>query len=402
MATTIDWPTKVINVPRADMLLIQSVPVEIRELDLNDFRLSIAALQAGFAGMVEPTVINHSPPVAVGGVELARVVEIINGYTLTLEDGQYAVNLKGANSNVADRVNVNQVSVRASNSAGLVTSAAIEFGEFQARVTVQFSSSYSGTAYPVGTLRRPVNNLADAKLIANARGFKEMLFLESGTIDTEDFSNFLISGVSQTTTFLVIDTSANVINCEFVDCSISGILDGGSTIRGCIVGSLAMVNGIINSCIIDGPVTLGGVIEAVFTGCSSGVSGQLPTIINMGGDGPPLIITHWSGVLELTNKTGSTYDASIDVESGRVIVASTVIDGSIVVRGVGKLTDNSTGTATVISELLDSAKLNEVHQIHGLDSANPMTVTTTARIAGQIAQTITGDGQTTSTVTRDI
>jgi hypothetical protein len=54
------------------------------------------------------------------GIILARVVELINSYTITFEDGQYAVNLTGANSNIADKVNVNQVSVRASNSAGLV------------------------------------------------------------------------------------------------------------------------------------------------------------------------------------------------------------------------------------------------------------------------------------------
>ena len=53
-------------------------------------------------------------------VTRGRVVEIINGYTVTFEDGQYAVNLTGANSNISDVANVNQVSIRAANSAGLV------------------------------------------------------------------------------------------------------------------------------------------------------------------------------------------------------------------------------------------------------------------------------------------
>jgi len=50
------------------------------------------------------------------------VVEIINGYTVTFEDDSYAVNLVGANSNIADVVNLNTVSVRAANSAGLIQS----------------------------------------------------------------------------------------------------------------------------------------------------------------------------------------------------------------------------------------------------------------------------------------
>jgi hypothetical protein len=53
-------------------------------------------------------------------VVLAMVIEIINGYTVTFEDGQYAVNLVGANSNVGDKVNLNDVSVRSANSAGLI------------------------------------------------------------------------------------------------------------------------------------------------------------------------------------------------------------------------------------------------------------------------------------------
>jgi len=48
------------------------------------------------------------------------VVEIINGYTVTFEDGQYRVTLLGANSNVADVTNVNQVSIQPNNSAGQV------------------------------------------------------------------------------------------------------------------------------------------------------------------------------------------------------------------------------------------------------------------------------------------
>jgi hypothetical protein len=45
-------------------------------------------------------------------------------------------------------------------------------------------------------------------------------------------------------------------------------------------------------------------------------------------------------------------------------------------------------------------KLDELHKLQGLDSDNPMTVTPTSRDAGSITQVISGDGETTSTVTR--
>lgn len=45
--------------------------------------------------------------------------------------------------------------------------------------------------------------------------------------------------------------------------------------------------------------------------------------------------------------------------------------------------------------------VDELHKIQGLDAANPMTVTTTTRTAGDIDLAITGDGTTTTTVTRE-
>lgn len=116
---TVNWATKVISVPKADMTLIQSSP-EIRELDLNTFRLTLKDREDDEAGIPFLTTHSHVAPVTVGGVTLARIVELINGYTVTFEDGQYAVNLVGANSNVSEKTNVNQVSIRSANSAGLV------------------------------------------------------------------------------------------------------------------------------------------------------------------------------------------------------------------------------------------------------------------------------------------
>jgi hypothetical protein len=114
------WGERRIIVPKLATHLIQSTPSEIRELDLDDFRLALKNLEDSPEGMPYPDTHRHNTTVNVGGVTLARVIEIINDYIIEFEDGQYAVNLIGANSNVADRVVVNQVSVRAANSAGLV------------------------------------------------------------------------------------------------------------------------------------------------------------------------------------------------------------------------------------------------------------------------------------------
>lgn len=119
MALNIDWGNRIINVPKADLTLIQSVPYELRELNLYTFHLELRDMEDDHIGMAYPKTHTHNTTVAVGGANLARVIQLVNGYTVTFEDGMYAVNLVGANSNVADFTNLNMVSVRSANSAGL-------------------------------------------------------------------------------------------------------------------------------------------------------------------------------------------------------------------------------------------------------------------------------------------
>lgn len=114
---SINHLTKVIFVPQADLT---PVSTGLYELDVNDFRLWLKDLEDDEAGIALPTTHRHNTEVTLGGVTLARTVEIINGYSITFQDGQYAVRLVGANNNIADVLNVNQVSLRSNNSAGLI------------------------------------------------------------------------------------------------------------------------------------------------------------------------------------------------------------------------------------------------------------------------------------------
>lgn len=118
MPISINWSTKTILVPKTYLTLISGTNYS---LNLNDFRLELRALEASEEGCVFLVTNNHNTELNIGGLTLARTIEIINGYTITFEDGQYAVNLIGANSNIGDVININQVSIRSSNSAGLVT-----------------------------------------------------------------------------------------------------------------------------------------------------------------------------------------------------------------------------------------------------------------------------------------
>ena len=341
MAISIDWSTKVISVPKDYMTLVQSSPTEIRELSINQFRLDLKDLEDNVDGIVNPDTHRHYPAITVGGVELAMVIEIINGYTVTFENGQYAVNLTGANSNIGDVVNVNQVSVRSGNSAGLITNSAIEYSSFSGGVWVDTSSEYSGTVWPVGTPRQPVNNLSDALLIASYRGFTVFFILGDITLDDSlDFQQYSFYEESPNKSTITVASDAIVDRCEFYECTLTGTLDGNCKVKNCVIDDLNYISGYVELCVLQGVIQLGGGATAYFLDCWSGTDMGTPSAIDLGGSGQTLVMQNFNGYIKWQNKTG-VEEANVSLNAGRIEIDSTVTNGSGTVIGVGVVTDNS-------------------------------------------------------------
>lgn len=87
---------------------------------------------------------------------------------------------------------------------------------------------------------------------------------------------------------------------------------------------------------------------------------------------------------------------------------STTLDLDATIRAaLGMASANLDTQLAAIDDFLDTevaailTRVTEMWQLEGLDISNPMTVTPNSRDAGTISQTISGDGTTTTTVTRD-
>ncbi|MHA1859143.1 MAG: hypothetical protein ACTSUU_06830 [Candidatus Thorarchaeota archaeon] len=345
MPINIDWGNKIINVPLDAMVLIQSVPSVIYQLDLDVFRKTLNDLQDDEEGMPFDTTHTHNPTVTVSGAILARVVQIINGYTVTFVDGQYRVNTVGANSNIGEVTNVNQVSVSTSNSAGLQDLNSLQAASFDGAVALDITSIYTGTVFPVGTRQYPVNNTADAHAIATERGLRVISIMSSMTMDTQDWGEgFIFRGDSVSTVTLTLDPGAGVETTEFENLTVQGTLDGSNVLKGCLILDLVYTNGFIFQCALQGEITLGGNLQLTVMSCYSNIPGGgvgvYPTI-NMGGSGQNLALRGYSGGIGITNCTGTI--SSLDFLSGRVVFEPTVISGDFTVRGVADVEDNSTG-----------------------------------------------------------
>lgn len=316
-----------------------------------------------------------------------------------------------------------QVLTTSSSSATLQELSDIQYSSFNGGITVDVTSPYAGTEYPTGTPRRPVNNMADALAIANDRGFTSFFVVGNAVLGSGlDFSGKTFVGESKSRTLLTLESGANLTNCEFRDANVTGVLDMGARLISCRIESLSYINGYIEECVLHGLISISGDIHLL--NCWGGEPGSAP-VLDLGGTSSKVSLWNYAGQISLRNKTQPQV-ASIELNSGYVIIESTVTAGAVTVRGVGRLTNNATGTATVIDEtlnppgvaeavwqdaLLSNAALGqnaakmllELYKLAGLDPSKPLVVTSTSRrIPGDgsdISQTI-DENAGTVTVTR--
>ena len=125
MALTINPATYVIGIPKADTTFVETnatTGYEIRSYDEYAFMRELADYLDSEAGVALPSAFTHATAVTISGVIYARALSIINGFTITFENGSYQVKLVGGmNNNILDVLNPNSVSVIPANSAGLQT-----------------------------------------------------------------------------------------------------------------------------------------------------------------------------------------------------------------------------------------------------------------------------------------
>jgi hypothetical protein len=375
MAISIDWGTKEIFVPKIDTDLVQSSPVEIRQLNLNQFRLSLKDLEDNFDGMPYQRTHKHNTEVGLGGIIYARVIEMINGYTVTFENGAYAVNLIGANSNVGDVTNLNQVSVRSANAAGLISNAAIEYSSFNGGVTVDGINGVNGTVFPIGTPRVPVKTIQDAVLIAQFRGFSTLFIKGDLVLDTGDnVADYEIIGSATNKTFIQIADGAFVSGIEIKDATVEGIFDGKASFKQCVLLDISFVEAEMSECTLRGTITLDGIGNTIIEDCRDGLllTSTSPTI-NFNGSGHNLAVRDYHGDLNIRNKT-ELGSVEINMNSGgRVTLEPTVTAGSLRLTGTLHLINNSTGAAIVNDSQVvypDSLQLVAFNQEVHISSAN--------------------------------
>jgi hypothetical protein len=147
-----------------------------------------------------------------------------------------------------------------------------------------------------------------------------------------------------------------------------------------------------------GIVAWNGTSEIIFNDLSTATTaGIADAVWDEATSGHTTAGTYGGRVVRSTNSnnelqlTGSHHAAADIHEFQAAVIASAAFATSAV-------TLFTTAMRTEITPELD--EIGEIHAIHGLKSGSALTVTPSSRAAGVISQSITGDGTTTTTVTR--
>ena len=246
---------------------------------------------------------------------------------------------------------------------------------FAEHIHVDVNEGIAGTEYPLGTHQHPVDNVADAVLIGNGVGIAKIQVAEDVTIFSSDnVEGFLFNGAHANKSEITIQLGAKCNLAQFFNCTLTGSFDGTDAVivRDSVVADLDLFGGIIHRCAIEGTIQC-GTQPVQLLECTSARSGTQYTTLDLNDATAGIAIRRYTGPLKIINQVNAgTFD--LDFESGKLLVDTDVTAGTLYLRGIYALEDNSTGTFTIIQETnidviqftLDnmSVVLDTVHKYH--------------------------------------
>ena len=121
MSYSVNWTTKVITVPLADLTLISGSNYS---LDTGDFWIEMRRLEASAGdGLWAAQAVEYVNTQLLSGITYSAIVKLINSYTWDTDTTDKNISLLGFNNNLLDTfIPGNGVSVLANNSAGKIVS----------------------------------------------------------------------------------------------------------------------------------------------------------------------------------------------------------------------------------------------------------------------------------------
>jgi hypothetical protein len=240
----------------------------------------------------------------------------------------------------------NQISDAATVDNGVEESLGYEDG-----IQVNTLIGVTGTDAPIGTKSQPVSNMTDAITIAVARGNDKIQIHGSVPFDVDVQDYKVVGG---TISDVVILNGVNVSGTTFDGCKIGGSYNGNIIAKNCnLSDSLSGMNGTFINCGLEGDMYFNDNINTVFDDCSAMTYAfDSPSIYV--GETNNLLFVKYTGSIDIYN-THSGSSVTLNMMAGHCNILSGNTGGDIIVRGMGLISDTSSGTTvTTLGNIVPS------------------------------------------------
>jgi hypothetical protein len=238
--------------------------------------------------------------------------------------------------------------------------------EYNGMVVYDAIAGVAGTEHPVGTHGTPVNNLTDAKAIIAAIGAHTLEVSGLLTLD-QDLTKIRIKGATNSRLDRLSLATFDVDEALIQDLEVAGTGQGTVEMVRCNLDNIDGMVGTFRDCGLMNNVSLPAG-TSYFIDCFSEVQGNTKPTLNCTNALVSVGFRRYTGGLSVLNFSNAGNTASFDLVAADLLLNASVSAGDIVVRGVGTLTNNTTGTATVVKNgFVDGL---DVKLIKALDAGN--------------------------------
>jgi hypothetical protein len=239
--------------------------------------------------------------------------------------------------------------------------------DYKGSVTVSQEYGVTGTIYPIGTTGSPALTLEEAIVIAKKFNVNQINISDGIYTLNSDCDGFRFDANVQSTQ-ITLDGTYDIANTLFNGCTIVGDAKGRNTaFNKCAINNLQNFKGTATDSVISGGIKIAANSSANLLHCASGMVGNTDPVIDMNqGNDTRVAVRGWYGGITLSNCDSINDVATIEVDSGTVTINSSCTAGSISIRGIVSVIDNSNGAvinaSSTLANIINTPVINSLKQ----------------------------------------
>ena len=278
----------------------------------------------------------------------------------------------------------------------------------QGYVTIESPGS-AGVEFPVGTDDAPVNNFADALLLAAANNVKAFKILGAmTTAGTEDLTDYVMYSSSAVRSSVVITAGTITEETIFRELDLSGALSGTvQHIERCNLGTLTGIAGFVYQSFFYGDLQFAGDTAISFCAISTNSVGR-EVDFDFNGGTHEVICSAWSAgsVRPLNMVTGSFL--TVAGTAGIVSTDTSCTGGTLVRDGTVRINDTFEANFdqsldfTAQRKIWDDKSATAISAVLGLEIGNPVTIGNGSYLANGLQIDVTDNLDGTYTLNRTV